>query len=61
MTQAGPICVLALGLVPVLLLGEIDLSAGVAGSTGAMATACSSSTTARAGSWRPWPQSPSAR
>jgi D-xylose transport system permease protein len=36
-TQAGPICVLALGLVPVLLLGEIDLSAGVAGSTGAMA------------------------
>lgn len=37
-TQAGPICVLALALVPVLLLGEIDLSAGVAGSTGAMAT-----------------------
>jgi D-xylose transport system permease protein len=37
-TQAGPICVLALGLVPVLLIGEIDLSAGVAGSTGAMAT-----------------------
>jgi D-xylose transport system permease protein len=36
-TQAGPICVLALGIVPVLLLGEIDLSAGVAGSTGAMA------------------------
>ena len=36
-TQAGPICVLALGLIPVLLLGEIDLSAGVAGSTGAMA------------------------
>ncbi|MBL0746399.1 sugar ABC transporter permease [Nocardioides baculatus] len=35
-TQAGPICVLALALVPVLLLGEIDLSAGVAGSTGAM-------------------------
>jgi D-xylose transport system permease protein len=35
-TQAGPICVLALGIVPVLLLGEIDLSAGVAGSTGAM-------------------------
>ncbi len=29
---------LALGLVPVLLLGEIDLSAGVAGSTGAMAS-----------------------
>jgi D-xylose transport system permease protein len=38
MTQAGPICVLALALIPVLLLGEIDLSAGVAGSTGAMAT-----------------------
>jgi len=38
LTQAGPICVLALGLIPVLLLGEIDLSAGVAGSTGAMAT-----------------------
>src|SRR4051812_34712316 len=38
MTQAGPICVLALGLIPVLLLGEIDLSAGVAGSVGAMAT-----------------------
>lgn len=37
-TQAGPICVLALALVPVLLLGEIDLSAGVAGSTGAMTT-----------------------
>lgn len=36
-TQAGPICVLAMGLVLVLLLGEIDLSAGVAGSTGAMA------------------------
>jgi len=39
MTQAGPICVLALGLVPVLLLGEIDLSAGVAGSVGAMTSA----------------------
>ena len=38
MTQSGPICVLALGLIPVLLIGEIDLSAGVAGSTGAMAT-----------------------
>ena len=37
-TQAGPICVLALALVPVLLLGEIDLSAGVAGSTAAMTT-----------------------
>jgi D-xylose transport system permease protein len=29
--QAGAICVLAMGLVPVLLLGDIDLSAGVAG------------------------------
>ena len=29
--QAAPICVLAMGLVFVLLLGEIDLSAGVAG------------------------------
>ncbi len=37
--QAGAICVLAMGLVPVLLLGEIDLSAGVAGgaSAGVMA------------------------
>ncbi|WP_244929841.1 ABC transporter permease [Nocardioides sp. W7] len=34
--QAGSICVLAMGLVFVLLLGEIDLSAGVAG--GASAT-----------------------
>jgi D-xylose transport system permease protein len=34
--QAGSICVLAMGLVFVLLLGEIDLSAGVAG--GAAAT-----------------------
>ena len=30
-TQAGAICVLAMGLVFVLLLGDIDLSAGVAG------------------------------
>ncbi len=30
-TQAGAICVLAMGLVPVLLMGDIDLSAGVAG------------------------------
>src|SRR4051812_8854049 len=37
--QAGPICVLAMGLILVLLLGEIDLSAGVAGgmSAGVMA------------------------
>ncbi len=34
--QAGSICVLAMGLIFVLLLGEIDLSAGVAG--GASAT-----------------------
>ena len=33
--QAGAICVLAMGLVPVLLLGEIDLSAGVAGGASA--------------------------
>ena len=45
--QSGSICVLAMGLVFVLLLGEIDLSAGVAGGAGAMVTACSSSTTAR--------------
>ena len=38
MTQAGPVCVLAMGLVFVLLLGEIDLSAGVAGSVGATVT-----------------------
>jgi D-xylose transport system permease protein len=31
MTQSASICVLAMGLVFVLLLGEIDLSAGVAG------------------------------
>jgi len=39
MVQAGAICVLAMGLVPVLLLGDIDLSAGVAGgaSAGVMA------------------------
>jgi D-xylose transport system permease protein len=34
-TQAGSIIILAMALVPVLLLGDIDLSAGVAGSTGA--------------------------
>lgn len=39
LVQAGAICVLAMGLVPVLLLGDIDLSAGVAGgaSAGVMA------------------------
>ncbi|GFG52789.1 ABC transporter permease [Mycolicibacterium agri] len=34
-TQAGAICVLAMGLVFVLLLGDIDLSAGVAGGVSA--------------------------
>ena len=38
-TQAGAICVLAMGLVPVLLLGDIDLSAGVAGGVSATVTA----------------------
>jgi D-xylose transport system permease protein len=38
-TQAAPISVLAMGLVLILLLGEIDLGAGVAGSTGAAVTA----------------------
>lgn len=38
-TQAGPICVLAMGLVPVLLLGEIDLSAGFAGGVAAAVAA----------------------
>ncbi|WP_432479906.1 sugar ABC transporter permease [Nocardioides sp. GXQ0305] len=37
--QAGSICVLAMGLVFVLLLGEIDLSAGVAGGVSAGITA----------------------
>ncbi len=37
--QAGFICVLAMGLVFVLLLGEIDLSAGVAGGAAATITA----------------------
>ncbi|UYM04859.1 sugar ABC transporter permease [Solicola gregarius] len=35
LTQAAAICVLAMGLVPVLLIGDIDLSAGVAGGTSA--------------------------
>ncbi len=39
MTQASAISVLAMGLVPVLLLGEIDLSAGVAGGVAAGFTA----------------------
>jgi D-xylose transport system permease protein len=38
-TQAGAICVLALGLVFVLLLGDIDLSAGVAGGVSASVAA----------------------
>ena len=33
-SQAGSIIILAMGLVPVLLLGDIDLSAGVAGGVG---------------------------
>ena len=37
--QAGSICVLAMGLIFVLLLGEIDLSAGVAGGASATITA----------------------
>ena len=37
--QAGSICVLAMGLVFVLLIGEIDLSAGVAGGASATVTA----------------------
>ncbi|UPK77005.1 ABC transporter permease [Nocardioidaceae bacterium SCSIO 66511] len=39
LTQAAAICVLAMGLVPVLLIGDIDLSAGVAGGTSAGVTA----------------------
>lgn len=38
-TQAGAICVLAMGLVFILLLGDIDLSAGVAGGVAACAMA----------------------
>ncbi len=38
-TQAGPICLLAMGLVFVLLLGQIDLSAGVAGGVAATVSA----------------------
>ncbi len=37
-TQAGAICVLAMGLIPVLLVGDIDLSAGVAGGMSACIT-----------------------
>ena len=37
--QAGPIVLLAMGLVFVLLIGQIDLSAGVAGGVAAAATA----------------------
>ena len=39
MTQAGSICILAMGIGFVLLLGEIDLSAGVIGGVGAAVTA----------------------
>jgi D-xylose transport system permease protein len=38
-TQAAAICVLAMGLIPVLLVGDIDLSAGVAGGMAACITA----------------------
>ncbi len=48
-TQAGSICVLAMGLVFVLLLGDIDLSAGVAGGVSACAMAL-----AIAGHGWPW-------
>src|SRR6187551_1641761 len=37
--QAGSICVMAMGLIFVLLLGEIDLSAGVTGGAAATITA----------------------
>jgi D-xylose transport system permease protein len=39
LVQAGSICVMAMGIVFVLLLGEIDLSAGVAGGACATITA----------------------
>lgn len=48
-TQAGSICVLAMGLVFVLLLGDIDLSAGVAGGV----AACAMGLTIVSLSW-PW-------
>ncbi len=38
-TQAAAICVLAMGLITVLLIGDIDLSAGVAGGMSACITA----------------------
>jgi D-xylose transport system permease protein len=56
--QAASICVLAMGLVFVLLLGEIDLSAGVAGGASATITRCRSSTTAGRGGQRLSPASP---
>lgn len=48
-TQAGSICVLAMGLVFVLLLGDIDLSAGVAGGV----SACAMALTITSAGW-PW-------
>lgn len=48
-TQAGSICVLAMGLVFVLLLGDIDLSAGVAGGV----SACVMALTMTGQGW-PW-------
>lgn len=50
LVQASAISVLAMGLVPVLLLGEIDLSAGV---TGGMAAGYTAVAIARHG--QPWP------
>jgi D-xylose transport system permease protein len=38
-TQGAAICILAMGLIPVLLIGEIDLSAGVSGGMSACITA----------------------
>ena len=56
--QAGSICVLAMGLVFVLLLGEIDLSAGVTGGAAATITGAGrSSTTASPGGSRSSPGS----
>ena len=60
--QSGSICVLAMGLVFVLLLGEIDLSAGVAGGASATITALDASSTTTGPGGRPCsPASRSAR
>ena len=52
MTQSGSIIILAMALVPVLLLGEIDLSAGIAGGVLPRSWASCSSSTTRSGSSR---------